>query len=401
MRCRLPVPFLGRGDDPGAEGEVETIDTDPDHTPVIGPPNQGEPRPGEMPRLARHQITLADGHRVGIAVCGRGVPLVMVHGFTAEGLLYAQTLSRLVSAGYKVVAIDTAGHGSTQGFPPGGAEISEYSRLLRRVVDHLGIEQAVFVGHSMGGRMVTELAADNPERALSVILLDAIVGETWDRLVTLFKTNPLLLGWIGAVLGVDCVATVPLLRDPGQALKLARLTRGMVARTAINPLRLAGPGLSIIRSTPSKPLLERIRRKGIPLMAIHGDRDIAVPLSTGRSAARLAGGQLVVVEGGTHSWLLKDPETFPAILRESMASRRGQRGRDEMFRRAGIDPRTATFDDLDRAFYEPAALIHRLTPPFDPDWREPAPRLPRFHWHLEDLDLDGEDDDASEAADAA
>ena len=74
-------------------------------------------------------------------------------------------------------------------------------------------------------------------------------------------------------------------------------------------------------------------------MAIHGDRDIAVPLSTGRSAARIAGGQLVVVEGGTHSWLLKDPETFPAILRESMASPMGQQGRDSMFRKAGIDSR--------------------------------------------------------------
>jgi pimeloyl-ACP methyl ester carboxylesterase len=400
MRCRLPVPFLGRGDGASVEDDVDLIDTDPDHTPIIGPPNQGEPRPGEMPRLARHQITLADGHKVGIAVCGRGVPLVMVHGFTAEGLLYAQTLSRLVSAGYKVVAIDTAGHGSTQGLPPGGAEISEYSRLLRRVVDHLGIKQAVFVGHSMGGRMVTELAADNPDRALSVILLDAIVGETWDKLVTLFRTNPFLLGWIGAVLALDSVATVPLLRDPGQAMKLARLTQGMVRRTAVNPLRLAGPGLSIIRSTPSKPLLEQLRRKGIPLMAIHGDRDIAVPLSTGRSAARIAGGQLVVVEGGTHSWLLKDPETFPAILRESMASPMGQQGRDSMFRKAGIDPRAATFDDLERAFYEPAALIHRLTPAFDPHWREPAPRLPKFRWHVEDLDEP--DDEATEpTADAA
>ena len=43
----------------------------------------------------------------------------------------------------------------------------------------------------MGGRLVTELAADEPERALSVILLDAIVGETWDQLVTLFRVNPL------------------------------------------------------------------------------------------------------------------------------------------------------------------------------------------------------------------
>ena len=68
-----------------------------------------------------------------------------------------------------------------------------------------------------------------------MILLDAIVGETWDKLVTLFRTNPLLLGWIGAVLAADCVATIPLMRDPGQAVKLARLTRGMVTRAAVIP----------------------------------------------------------------------------------------------------------------------------------------------------------------------
>ena len=71
-----------------------------------------------------------------------------------------------------------------------------------------------------------------------------------------------------------------------------------------------------------------------------------------------------------------------------------------MFRKAGIDPRAATFDDLERAFYEPGALIHRLTPAFDPHWREPAPRLPKFRWHAEELDEP--DDEATEpAADAA
>ena len=64
---------------------------------------------GVTPRLARHRITLSDGHEVGISVSVRGVPLVVVHGFTAEGLLYAQTLSRLVSMGFKVIAVDTAG----------------------------------------------------------------------------------------------------------------------------------------------------------------------------------------------------------------------------------------------------------------------------------------------------
>ena len=86
--------------------------------PIVGPAQAAEePILIHSPRLARHTVTLSDGHRIGLAVSGRGVPLVVVHGFTAEGFLYAQTLSRLVTKGFKVVAIDMAGHGGTQGLP--------------------------------------------------------------------------------------------------------------------------------------------------------------------------------------------------------------------------------------------------------------------------------------------
>ena len=62
--------------------------------------------------------------------------------------------------GFKVVAIDTANHGSTQGLPSGGANFGDYAGLLGRTLDELGIEQAFFVGHSMGGRVVTQLCAN-------------------------------------------------------------------------------------------------------------------------------------------------------------------------------------------------------------------------------------------------
>src|SRR3954453_607712 len=116
------------------------------------------------PRLARHTLELEDGHHVRVAIAGRGVPLVVVHGFTAEGFLYAQTLSRLVSSGFKVIAIDTAGHGGTEGLRVGGGDLGGYAELLGRVVDHLGVKRAVFAGHSMGGRLVTELVARRPEK---------------------------------------------------------------------------------------------------------------------------------------------------------------------------------------------------------------------------------------------
>ncbi|MCB0975986.1 MAG: alpha/beta hydrolase [Acidimicrobiales bacterium] len=335
-----------------------------------------------FPHLARHRISLADGHQVGVAVCGRGVPIVLVHGYTAEGMLYAQTLSRIVAAGFKVVAIDSAGHGSTQGLPMGGADFEAYTRLLGRVVDELGIRKAMFAGHSMGGRLVTELAARHPDRALGVILLDAIVGEPWDRIVKISRFNPLLLAGVGGILLADSLSTVPFVHDPRQAVKFGRLARPMVRSHLRNPLRIAGPGISILRSTSSRWMLEKLRKEHVPVVAIHGDRDVVVPLSTARSAAKIAGGMVVVVEGGRHSWLLKDPETLPAILRELFESPLGQESRRRDFERLGLDL-DAGLDEIESVFYDPDAAVLALTPEQPDPLPQVRRRAPRYSWRIE------------------
>lgn len=364
----------------GEDGGIDVLETDNES--VLGPMPSDEAVSSTLPRLARHTIALADGHKVRVAVCGRGVPIVLIHGYSAEGMLYAQTLSRIVTSGFKVVAIDVANHGGTQGLPTGGANFEEYTKLLGRVVDELGINKAVFAGHSMGGRLVTELAARQPERALTVILLDAIVGEPWDRIVALSRINPLLLMGIGGVLLADSVSTVPFLQDPKQAMKFGKLVAPLVRGHAMNPLHLAGPGVSILRSRSSKWMLEKLARERVPLLAIHGDRDIVVPLATARSAAKLANGMVVVVEGGRHSWLLKDPETLPAILREIFEDPASIKARNRDFAKMGLAP-DATIDEIEAAFYEPDAPILALTPEIDLDAIKPGPRRPRYRWHID------------------
>lgn len=332
--------------------------------PIVGPTGDAaapDVAPAELPRLARHLITLEDGHQVGVAVCGRGVPLVVVHGFSAEGILYAQTLSRLVDLGFKVVAIDAAGHGGTLGLPTGAGTMESYTRLLSRALDQLGIRRAVLAGHSMGGRLVTELAASEPHRAIAVILLDAIVGDPWDRMVNLFRVFPPLLGGVAAVLVLDTISTVPLFRDPEQALKLGRLVAPTVIGHVRRPWQMLGPAVSILRSRGSGWMLDKIAQERVPLFAIHGNRDLAVPLQTGRSAARRARGELVVVHGGSHSWLLKDPESLPAIMHRLMRGRLGTAVLAAKMR-GGIDPNGASMDDIEKVFYEDESLVQRLTP---------------------------------------
>jgi pimeloyl-ACP methyl ester carboxylesterase len=352
--------------------------------PIIGPGPTVEEEPEvALPRLARHDLTLDDGHLVRVAVCGRGVPLVVVHGFTAEGILYAQSLSRIVDLGFKVIAVDTAGHGGTLGLPTGAQSMTSYAALLGRVLDHLGVGPAVLVGHSMGGRLVTELAAREPHRAIAVILLDAIVGDTWDRMVNAFRLFPPLLAGVGGALLVDTLSTIPLFRDPAQAQKLARLVTPTLVGHVRRPWRLVAPAVSIIRSHSSRWMLDRLRQERIPVFAVHGDRDLVVPLATGRDAVRRSRGQLVVVSGATHSWLLKDPETLPAILHQLMSGRLGTAVlKAKLSHGVDID---ATADEVERALYAPDALVLELTPH---QGRRDGPGLhrpPRYRWYVDQL----------------
>ena len=369
-------------DDAGVRwaGEVEPLSG-----PVTQPLRESiEPaRIGSAARLARHRIRLSDGHEVGLAVCGRGIPLVVVHGFSAEGFLYAQTLSRLVSMGYKVIAIDTAGHGGTQGLPRGGGDLHGYSELLGRAVRELGIKRAVLAGHSMGGRLVVELAADHPDLAVAVVLLDAIVGDTWDRMVNVFRVMPPLLGVVGAALAVDSLSTVPLFKDPRQAVKLMRLALPVGAGIASHPWQLLGPSVSILRSRGSGHLLDTLARAHVPVIAIHGDKDVAVPIATAKEAARRARGHLVVVHDASHSWLLKDPETLPAIMYDLLGNGLGSAQRRAL-REEGLAPESADEAAVEAALYEPDALVLALTPeavsPTPADRRRVHPRRPRYRW---------------------
>jgi pimeloyl-ACP methyl ester carboxylesterase len=331
-------------------------------------------------RLSKHRIQLSDGHSVQALVAGRGVPLVVVHGFAAEGLLYAQSLSRLVSLGFKVVAIDTAGHGGTAVLPRDGLELAAYSRLLGRAVSELGIRRAVYAEHSMGGRLVTELAAAEPGRAVAVVLIDAIVGDAWDQIVTACKWWPPLLGVFSTAAVVDSLTTISF-DDAPQTAKLARLWAKTAWGDLTRPWQLMMPFLSVLRSPGSGDMLDALRQANVPVIVIHGDHDFVVPLAAARDAARRTGGDLVVIRGGMHSWLLKDPESFPAIMADLVRGRLGD-AYEAALVDAGLDPATATTADIEDAFYAPDARVLGLTPELT--WaRSDRRSTPRYGWTVE------------------
>ena len=330
-------------------------------------------RVAATPRLGQHRLTV-DGRQVGVAVGGHGLPLVLASGLLLTDRLYVQTLSRLAATGFRVVAVDVAGSGVSDD----GRGLDDYGRMLGRVLDELGVERAILAGHSLGGRLVTELAARSPERVVALLLVDASVGAPWDTLVRLIGYAPPSVGVLGAMLLADTLGTVPFARDFGQAAKLSRLAVPVMLGHLGAPWRLLGPGLSALYATPSAPLLHRIGRTATPVVAVHGDYDLVVPLAAARDTARRTGGELVVVHGATHSWPLQDPETLPAIVRELLDGDVGA-ACARAVGEAGLDP-GAPLAAVDDAFAPEGTLLRRLGPPGASLGPARAPRRPYYQW---------------------
>src|ERR671939_47312 len=199
---------------------------------------RGAPFTVPLQRLRSHELRLSDGHRIGVTAGGRGIPLVVAHGFSFAGGLYVQSLSRLASMGFRVLAVDLAGHGHTAG---------------------LGVEGAVLCGHSLGGRLVAELAAAEPQRAMALLLVDAAVGEAWDDIASFACWNPALLGVVGASLAADTLQTLFLTGDQG--LKLQGLAIPQAMANAFAPWKLVAPALSVLLSARSGLTLARLKRE--------------------------------------------------------------------------------------------------------------------------------------------
>ena len=331
-------------------------------------------------RLASHTVRLSDGQPVGVAVGGRGIPLVVAHGFSLAGMMYVQSLSRLASMGFKVISVDLAGHGASAALTRRGHDLDSYRRHLGEVMDLLGVKQAVLAGHSLGGRLVAEVAAAEPQRAVAVLLVDAAVGRAWDDLAAFARWSPPILGLVGATLSADTLGTLFLNGDQG--LKLQGLAAPQAVANAVAPWRLVAPALSVLLAPGSARTLDRLRGHGHPVFVLHGTRDPVVPVAAARDAARRTGGDLVLVEGAGHSWLLEDPETLRAIVAHLLTERLGEACVGALTA-AGLDGETVSLAELETAFYEPGALVHELTP--DARRTEIRPgRPPRFAWTVED-----------------
>jgi N-formylmaleamate deformylase len=96
--------------------------------------------------------------------------VVLVHGFT-DNALYWTRLAEALAESYDVYAYDARGHGASSRLDGRWDDAVRASDLLR-VIDHLGLQRPVAIGHSMGGSTVANAAAARPEAFGALVLED-------------------------------------------------------------------------------------------------------------------------------------------------------------------------------------------------------------------------------------
>ncbi len=108
-----------------------------------------------------------DGARIWYAAYGAGPPVILLHGGLGHSGNWGYQVPALVEAGYRVVVIDSRGHGrSTRDERPYTYELMAADVLA--VMDRLGLERPAFVGWSDGACIALVLAAQAPNRAAGV-----------------------------------------------------------------------------------------------------------------------------------------------------------------------------------------------------------------------------------------
>lgn len=130
--------------------------------------------------------------QVHLRETGVGEPLLLLHQSPLSGGMFEAAMPALAEAGFRVIAVDTAGYGNSDSAPT-PPSISEHGEALLTVLDSLGLESCHLLGHHTGAAIGAAFAARHGARVQRLVLNGVPLFS--DEELAFFKTfdfKPLL-----------------------------------------------------------------------------------------------------------------------------------------------------------------------------------------------------------------
>ena len=214
--------------------------------------------------------------------------LVFIHGAGNTGLVWHYQAEYFADSD----AVSLPGH------PEGNActSVDDYAEWLYRYVQQKGYSQPVLVGHSMGGAVAQMYALKYPTGVKGLVLIG-----TGARL----RVRPDFLEFIEA--NIDSPATwLKGFVEPSYS-RVAPAVRDRV----IDKMVEVGPAVQLndFRCCDRFDIMDKVHQIEVPTLVICGTEDDMTPVKYARYFAdKIAGSNLVIVEGGSHLVFLEKPD---------------------------------------------------------------------------------------------
>lgn len=239
-----------------------------------------------------------------------GAPWIVLSNSLGANLTMWEPQMPLLTGHYRVLRYDTRGHGGSDA-PPGPYSFDDLVGDVLRLMDAFGIEQADFMGLSMGGMTGLGLGLAHPERVGRIICADGRADapeafrQMWDQRIAAVRDGGLsaiVEGTLASWLTEDWRAANPEAVARIRAMVLGNDPAGYIACCQ------ALKGLDYLKD------LGRMTR---PVLYLGGDQDKgAAPEVMAQMAAATPGSRHVVIPGAAHVANINAPEGFNRAVAE-------------------------------------------------------------------------------------
>ena len=253
--------------------------------------------------------------RFSVAVTGQGPHIILIPGLATPGEVWDATVKHLASH-HRVHVVQVAGFGGTDG----GANRVDGDMLPALVVEiaryAARLERPAIIGHSLGGLIAIEVAAQTPDVLSGVLVVDALpfYALTISPGATLEMAKPMatmMRNQLMAQTDAQYSASAPM-----TATRLVKSATGRASVTtwvAASDRVVVGKAMYEAMLTDARPQLPQIQAKTTVPYAF--DSTMGVPPATVDSLYKaayrdLAGVELKRIDGSYHFIMLDQPEAF-------------------------------------------------------------------------------------------